>query len=172
MNINLGDTVEDLVSGYKGIAIMKAKWLFGCIRYGLTADGMESAEDKVWVDEDQLKVIKKSKLTCGYKASEFDLGDQVKDLVSGVKGVVTCITYAIGQSEAVLSVWPKVTKVKKGEKLIQSEFFLGAPGRFELTKKKMIASHWGEKPPVEKESSGPQGPRDDPRLFRGIRNSR
>lgn len=62
--IELGDLVKDTVSGFKGIAVGRTTWLFGCDRVtvhpqGLTKDG-KTFETQAF-DEPQLEVVKKAK---------------------------------------------------------------------------------------------------------------
>jgi len=59
--IKLGDKVEDVITGFKGIVIARSEWLNGCTRCAVQPpvdkDG-KHIED-VWIDEQQLVVIKK-----------------------------------------------------------------------------------------------------------------
>jgi hypothetical protein len=59
--IQLGDKVKDLVTGYEGIVIARTEYLNGCLRYGiqrtkLTKEGVPGAAE--WIDEKQLVVVK------------------------------------------------------------------------------------------------------------------
>jgi hypothetical protein len=62
--INLGDEVEDTVSGFKGIAISRHIYLQGCDRIGIQPpmkkDG--TLPDAISFDEPQLKVTKPKKV--------------------------------------------------------------------------------------------------------------
>lgn len=40
--IKLGQEVKDRVTGFTGIAISRAEWLFGCIRIGIKPQGLDS----------------------------------------------------------------------------------------------------------------------------------
>lgn len=57
--VNLGDTVIDTVSGFKGVAVIKSEYLQGCCRVGvqpkIKRDG--SLPDICHFDEPQLKVL-------------------------------------------------------------------------------------------------------------------
>jgi hypothetical protein len=59
MAIELGQKVKDPITGYKGIAIGKTIWLYGCTRIGVQA--IVNKEGKVpelqWFDEPQLEAI-------------------------------------------------------------------------------------------------------------------
>lgn len=63
--ILLGSKVQDLVTGYEGIAVSRSTFLQGCTRVGLQAP-FNKKEKKLpnvmWFDEPQLKVIGKAKL--------------------------------------------------------------------------------------------------------------
>jgi hypothetical protein len=59
--IDLGSTVKDKISGYQGLVIGRAEWLYGCRTYTvksqtLTKEGKPT--DSIACDEDQLLVIK------------------------------------------------------------------------------------------------------------------
>jgi hypothetical protein len=63
--IELGDEVQDLVSGVKGIAIGRTTWITGCDHIqvkpqGATAEGLP--RDSFAVDEPMLKIIKKARV--------------------------------------------------------------------------------------------------------------
>lgn len=64
MKIELGSEVQDTVSGFKGIAMARSEFLFGCTRIGVQPkvgkDG--KAIDPGWFDEPQLKVLKAPKI--------------------------------------------------------------------------------------------------------------
>jgi len=66
--INLGDLVEDTVTGFKGIAVGRTVWLHGCNRISVQPTGLNK-EGKVYeaqgFDEPQLKVLKKIKVKEG-----------------------------------------------------------------------------------------------------------
>lgn len=60
--VNLGDEVCDVVSGFKGIAVERAMWLWGCNRVGIQPKikkNNEKLKNLVWFDENSLKVTKK-----------------------------------------------------------------------------------------------------------------
>lgn len=58
--IQLGDKVRDQVTGVTGIAVCKAEWLSGCLRWSVqqpaTKDG--KIPDLVSFDAEQLEVVK------------------------------------------------------------------------------------------------------------------
>lgn len=62
--IQLGDLVRDTVSGFKGIAVGRTTWMFGCDRItvhpqGLTKEG--KTFETMSFDEPSLEVLKKAK---------------------------------------------------------------------------------------------------------------
>jgi len=63
--VELGDEVQDLVTGYKGIAVGITQWLYGCKRVSVQgrvpkAGGV--APDNINIDEPQCKILKKAKV--------------------------------------------------------------------------------------------------------------
>ena len=70
MAINLGDTVKDRVTGFKGVAVARTEWQYGCIRITvqpdkLTKEGKLQAAETF--DDPQLVVVK-----AGKKADKAD----------------------------------------------------------------------------------------------------
>jgi hypothetical protein len=62
--IKLGDVVQDKVTGYVGVVICQARWLYGCKRYTVQSpvlkDGVPVAN--ICADEDSLTVHKAVKI--------------------------------------------------------------------------------------------------------------
>ena len=77
MEIELGWIVQDTITGYKGTAVSRTVYLNGCIRIGIqsnvTKDG--KLRECEWVDEQQLKVLKKPGAIKTYKVG----GDRGKN---------------------------------------------------------------------------------------------
>ncbi len=73
-DIKLGDQVQDLVSGYKGIAVMRTKFLNGCVQYtvaGKVKAGSKLNEEEIAIDQNSLKVIKRKVVpSCEYEDDE------------------------------------------------------------------------------------------------------
>ena len=67
--ICLGDEVEDLITGYKGVAVARTKFMNGCIQYTVACK-MKKGETEypkdfgIAIDEQSLKIIKKNKIVC------------------------------------------------------------------------------------------------------------
>lgn len=62
--INLGDEVQDIVTGFTGIAIAKTEWLWSCIRYGVQSQALQDGklQEAQWFDEPQLEIINRQKV--------------------------------------------------------------------------------------------------------------
>ena len=56
MSIVLGQQVKDSITGYKGTAVGKIYWLYGCRRIGIQGplDKDGKVPEVVWFDEDQI----------------------------------------------------------------------------------------------------------------------
>jgi hypothetical protein len=61
--IKLGQRVTEKISGYTGIVIAVTTWAYGCIRYGVQAEGMHEGKphEPQWFDEGELTKAAKSK---------------------------------------------------------------------------------------------------------------
>jgi len=70
--IKLGDEVQDVISGFKGIAIGKTKWLHGCDRIIIAprVDKDGKVGDNHSFDDAQVKVLKKKKAPPKKKAAK------------------------------------------------------------------------------------------------------
>lgn len=57
--IQLGQEARDKITGFKGIIIGRADYLFGCAQYALTPKTNEAGEvkDTQWFDEGRIEVI-------------------------------------------------------------------------------------------------------------------
>lgn len=78
--IKLGDEVEDLITGFKGIAVARTKFMNGCIQYTVACrmkkgDIEPPKELGYAIDEQSLKIIKKNKVVC----SENRIEEKVKN---------------------------------------------------------------------------------------------
>ena len=66
MQINLGDEVECIASGFRGIALSRHEYLNGCIRFEVQPKCKKGETNKhldaYYFDQQQLKVVKKDKL--------------------------------------------------------------------------------------------------------------
>ena len=58
--INLGDRVQDVISGINGIVVAKTQWLYGCERVTIEPEGNDKGKmfDRITVDMPQVKLLK------------------------------------------------------------------------------------------------------------------
>lgn len=70
--IQLGDTVKDKISGFKGIAVGRQEWLTGCVRYVVQqkVDKDGKIPEAFAIDEPCLVVLKKAKAVKPMKPDE------------------------------------------------------------------------------------------------------
>ena len=63
-NIQLGDEVQDIISGFTGIAMAKTDYMWGCTRFAVQPQEIKENKlgDPIWFDEPQLIVITKQKV--------------------------------------------------------------------------------------------------------------
>lgn len=61
--IELGDTARDTITGFKGVAIAEASFLYGCRRICLQPTDLKDGKplDSIYFDEPQLELVKKAK---------------------------------------------------------------------------------------------------------------
>lgn len=57
--IQLGSTVKDTISGFKGVAIGRCVWLYGCVRVIVQSQELKDSKpvEPQWFDEAQVQVI-------------------------------------------------------------------------------------------------------------------
>jgi hypothetical protein len=81
---NLGDKIRDSVVGVSGVVTGVSELLSGCIRYlvGVSATTKEKYYD-IYTDETNTSLIKKSSSDVKILPFKFELGDEVKDIISG-----------------------------------------------------------------------------------------
>lgn len=64
MAIKLGDEVKDSYTGFKGIAVARTDWLYGCARIGIKPSKLDKdgkTFDIDWFDEPQVELVKSRK---------------------------------------------------------------------------------------------------------------
>ena len=61
--IELGDTVQDIYTGFKGVAVCRSEFINGCTQYGVAGkwDGKAPDVPEIGIDSGSLKVIKKKR---------------------------------------------------------------------------------------------------------------
>lgn len=57
---NLGDRVKDPISGFVGIVVGRAEFLYGCVQLSIAPQETKDGRvlDTVWLDEDRVVVMK------------------------------------------------------------------------------------------------------------------
>lgn len=55
-----GDTLEDKVSGFEGVVMVRAEYSTGCVHYGLQSQAMKDGQptDWQWLDQSRLELVK------------------------------------------------------------------------------------------------------------------
>jgi hypothetical protein len=69
--VNLGDEGKDKITGFKGICVGKAEWLYACTKVALQSKELKDKAplDPVWFDEPQIDVRKEQVLTTDTKTT-------------------------------------------------------------------------------------------------------
>jgi hypothetical protein len=57
--IELGSTVRDKITGYTGLVVCRAEWLYGCRRYTVQAKELKDGKpiEPIGGDEDQFEIV-------------------------------------------------------------------------------------------------------------------
>jgi len=60
MAIKLGSKVKDTLTGFKGMAIGRTEWLYGCTRIGIEPQELHEGKpiEAQWFDEQRIETIK------------------------------------------------------------------------------------------------------------------
>ncbi len=64
MEVTLGKTYKDSISGYEGVAVSRATYLYGCVRVLLSPTSLKKDGDflpDAWFDEPQLISVRAKK---------------------------------------------------------------------------------------------------------------
>jgi len=91
-NIKLGQTVRDVASGFKGLAVQRIDQLNGNVQWALQPKVGEDGvfKDALQMDNHMLEVIDDGladKVTAVTDTVDFVLGNEVKDLATGFVGI-------------------------------------------------------------------------------------
>jgi heat shock protein HspQ len=99
-DIELGQIVEDNISGFTGVVVTVGDHISGCDRIGVRAIGEEKTDTRSgreWFYPDQLSIVEEeNEYTEEINArtdTGFELGNLVTDNVTGFSGFVTVINY-------------------------------------------------------------------------------
>jgi len=97
--IKLGQEVEDVITGFKGIAITKNIFVYQavCFEVKPKVDKDGKMCDYSTIDEDRLKVINEEQVMKPIPCDDLGikLHDKVKEPISGVSGIVQALAYHI-----------------------------------------------------------------------------
>jgi hypothetical protein len=66
--ISLGSNVEDPITGFKGVAIARAEYMYGCGKILVQPEGLNEGKiiSSEWIDEPRLDVIKDKDMGVGF----------------------------------------------------------------------------------------------------------
>jgi len=91
---HLGDLVRDKITGLEGIIIVTNFYLFNDIAYGIKSRKLNKNKEAVehTIEECSLELVEEGAVTTDHpiKPFSFNLGDEVKTKIEGVKGVIQC----------------------------------------------------------------------------------
>lgn len=154
--IPLGSRVEDIITGFKGVVTARTVWLYGCSRYAVESEELTEGKlvDPMFFDEQRITQIGESKLNVvPSKEHNIQLGNKVKDRITGFTGVAVGIT---NWSSGNVTVTIEPTMLKDGKPVDSCGFDVHRVELMEETK-----------PPVAKENTSTTGgPQRDPRQAR------
>ncbi len=71
MKVTLGKTYKDTISGFKGVAVARAAYLYGCIRVLIAPNKLKADGDFLpdcWFDEPQLESVRAKKVATKKKS--------------------------------------------------------------------------------------------------------
>lgn len=97
-NFKLGDVVEDLITGFKGVIVVHLHYLYNQDRFGIRSKELHEGKpiDPIFFDGTSLKFIEHTDIEIPeFPKVEVNLSDEVKDKVSEYKGTVIGYGYWI-----------------------------------------------------------------------------
>ena len=153
MPVNLGDPVKDIINGHTGYATERMRWLYGCSRILIAAKKV-GVED-LWFDEQRVtKATGKRIAVAALLPCDVDLGDEVKDSLTGFSGIAT------GRADSFTGHVSFVVEAQKLPKDKGEQLQAFPVQRLIVVKK--------SKPPISQEAAGrekemPGGPQHDPK---------
>jgi len=111
--VEVGDLAQDQVTGFQGIVTLRSCFLYGCMRVALQPEKLEKGEvaKDAFFDEAQMIVITKQKIKGNNLKIDpsHSLGDEIKDKITGFKGILIHYTeYLFGDPR--VEIIPKVLK--------------------------------------------------------------
>jgi hypothetical protein len=153
--ISLGVEARDRITGIQGIVTSKHNTLGGMLQWGIELKVKKTGEEQAAKSFDAIRLVYigvgvTKELAPIEQAPDFALGDEVEDLTSGLKGVITKMHVFISGC-LYLSVVPKAKDGKIDEKSLlgpQSQFKKISDGISPVEKKVREQSPLGRGGPV------------------------
>jgi hypothetical protein len=156
----LGCIGRDNLSGFEGLVYARTDYMYGCSRYHiqpikLKDDG--SIGDIETFDVQRIICVKEAEAGIQIVRSKMEFGNQVRDLITNIEGIVTGITtYLYGET-------PSITIEQK--RCAPD----GSPAKSLFFHEPRIVVVGKDKPKCEQESKRPGGPREGFRQHRECR---
>jgi len=111
--VKLGSLVKDRITGFKGIAIGRTEFAFGCVHIGIQAQQLTKDGDPIppqYFDDQRVEVLAPpTKPWKEPKVSTIKPGDWVRDFITGATGTVTGRTVALDGRVSVIFEQPGLT---------------------------------------------------------------
>lgn len=84
----LGDQVKDSISGFKGIVVGRAEFLYGCVQLSIAPQETKDGRvlDTVWLDEDRVVVTEENALAVPATAAERAGGPSMSPMPADRRG--------------------------------------------------------------------------------------
>lgn len=131
MEFPLSAKLKDKLTGFTGVATGRCESLDGCIQYLLTPQAKEGEKfpEGTYIDYQRLEIVEDPIIDVPMHVFKFDLGDRVRDRVTGHEGIAVvniafingCVRYGVAGK-----------KQKKSEKVPDEVYF--ASEQLELIK--------------------------------------
>ena len=155
-NPALGDEVTDIITGCAGIAVGRADWLTGCTRFAVQPRKLANGKpvDEQWFDENRLTVVRAGAVASRAGLFNEQLGDELKDAITGFVGIAVCQTSWIS---GVVDVCLQAKKLGEDGKPIEQWF----------NRQRLITTKAASKAIRKLAERNPGGPQNDPRQATG-----
>jgi len=91
--VELGDLVVDTITGFEGIAIGRATYMYGCSRIGIQPRNLKDGEpiEDQWFDDQRVEVKVRNAVPPAPLVVNITQGCRIIDKVTGYTGVITGI---------------------------------------------------------------------------------
>lgn len=146
--VKLGSSVKDVITGFAGIAIGRAEFMYGCSRIGVQPVKIKDGEpgEAFWFDEQRIDVIDEKGAVTNRAAPKYSMGDEAQDEITGFKGVISAIAVMFG-GNIEYTLTPQ--KLEKGAVVPDHSFYEGRVKRLKV--KNPVVTDAGK-------TAGPGGP--------------